>query len=194
MGLQDGRVLSIQLLHEGGEGVTRQHLWADWNYSAGSVVELLKKHMQLRGDKACHYVLHTGDFRTATDLRSACGALSVRVACDNGAPQSVLGRWPGSGPPQRAADALRRLLAALGMHLCARCEPVDADDTVEDFALPFVPLMAVVRTGCREVTCQEALSAAGEDKPELIAALTPIAVDTLPPVVDVQVMYTILFQ
>ena len=61
--------------------------------------------------------------RAVTELRLAC----VRVA--GGAPQAGPGLGAGSG--QRAVDALRRLLAALGVTLGARCEQVDADDTVE---------------------------------------------------------------
>ena len=50
-----------------------------------------------------------------------------------------------------------------------------------DFALPFVPLVAVPRARCHERRRSEALPAAGEEKPELIAGLTPIAVDTCAP-------------
>lgn len=85
--------------------------------------ELLQKHLQLRGEKAGEFVLHAGDVRAVTELRLAC----VRVA--GGALQA--GPGLGAGSSQRAVDALRRLLAALGVTLGARCEPVDADDTVE---------------------------------------------------------------
>ena len=35
---QEGRVLSIKLLRESGEGPAQQKLWAEWSYSATSVV------------------------------------------------------------------------------------------------------------------------------------------------------------
>lgn len=35
---QEGRVLSIKLLRESGEGPSQQKLWAEWSYSATSVI------------------------------------------------------------------------------------------------------------------------------------------------------------
>lgn len=40
-GAQEGRVLCIKLLHEGNEGPAQQ-LWADWSYSAASVMGELR--------------------------------------------------------------------------------------------------------------------------------------------------------
>ena len=87
--------------------------------------ELLQKHLQLRGEKAGEFVLHAGDVRAVMELRLAC----VPVACSGGASQ--VGPGLGAGSSSRAVDAVRRLLAALGVQLGAHCEAIDAGDTVE---------------------------------------------------------------